>query len=83
MLTFKQFIEEEKKAKAFVAQLLEAAARSQVFALTKDERKRMTEILKMFPHILERNGPEHVTYVGSKTKPDLESYDMWTEDLEM
>ncbi len=76
MLSFKEFITEKKKAKDFINRLLENAAHTEKFQMTEDERKRMDDILKMFPDILKRNGPEHTTHLGSKAKPNLEDYDM-------
>jgi hypothetical protein len=75
MLKFVDFIAEEKKAHAFIATLLEEAEGKAEFVLTEDQQTRMKEILQMFPNILKRKRPEHVTYLPSKAKPDLESYD--------
>ena len=76
MLTFLEYITEEKKAKQYVAKLLEIAADSEKkFLLTEEEQGRMKEILKMFPTILERSGPEHTTFLPSKKKPSLDKYD--------
>jgi len=75
MLSFAEYIAEEKKAKAYVAKLLEIAGREKKFELNEEEQGRMKDILKMFPTILERTGPEHTTFLPSKKKPSLEGYD--------
>lgn len=78
MLTFKEFIAEEAKAKAYMDDLYEQAAqttRREKFVLTEEQQQKAAAILKMFPDILKRSKPEHVQHLGSKRKPGLSHYD--------
>lgn len=74
MLTFLEFIKEDRRAaEKFVGSLLEQASKSDDFKLTNDQRAKMQEILQVYPEILTAN--RKVMYLGSKHKPDLDSYD--------
>lgn len=81
MLTFLEFIKEDRReAEKFVGSLLEQASKSDDFTLSKDQRSKMQEILQVYPEILQvypeiLNANRKVMYLGSKHKPDLDSYD--------